>query len=109
MSLLIAFISWFIWECLLHSGGYLGDVVYRRYGVPGKKHLTLALGVTQGILSIGLGVYIDSRESTSLAVVIVILVIIALFDEAGNGANFSLVPHCNPSACALVYRMCCTY
>ena len=81
----------------------MGDVVYRRYGVPGKKYLTLALGVIQGALSIGLGVYIDKRQSPSLAVVIVILVILALFDEAGNGANFSLVPHCNPSACAFVY------
>lgn len=90
-------------ESTVHSGGYLGDVVYKRHGVPGKKYLTLALGIIQGILSIGLGVYIDSRESTSLAAVIVILVILALFDEAGNGANFSLVPHCNPSTCALVY------
>ena len=83
----------------------MGDVVYRRYGVPGKKYLTLALGVIQGALSIGLGVYIDKRQSPSLAVVIVILVILALFDEAGNGANFSLVPHCNPSACAFVCHM----
>ncbi|KAH9836835.1 major facilitator superfamily domain-containing protein [Rhodofomes roseus] len=79
-------------------GGYFGDMVYRRFGVPGKKYLTLALGVIQGILSIALGVYIDSRSDPSLAAVIVIFVILALFNEAGNGANFSLVPHCNPNS-----------
>ncbi|KZT68488.1 nitrate transporter [Daedalea quercina L-15889] len=79
-------------------GGYFGDKIYRRYGVPGKKYLTLMLGVAQGALSVGLGVYIDSRPYPSLAVVIVLLVILALFNEAGNGANFSLVPHCNPNS-----------
>lgn len=83
-------------------GGYFGDMIYRRYGVPGKKYLTLALGVVQGILSIALGVYIDSRSDPSLAAVIVIFVILALFNEAGNGANFSLVPHCNPNSNGLM-------
>ncbi|KAH9931316.1 major facilitator superfamily domain-containing protein [Fomitopsis serialis] len=83
-------------------GGYFGDMIYRRYGVPGKKYLTLALGVVQGIMSIALGVYIDSRSDPSLAVVIVIFVILALFNEAGNGANFSLVPHCNPNSNGLM-------
>jgi NNP family nitrate/nitrite transporter-like MFS transporter len=42
------------------TGGYLGDQIYKRYGVPGKKYLTIALGFSQGVVSVGLGVYIDS-------------------------------------------------
>ncbi|KAF8137710.1 major facilitator superfamily domain-containing protein [Boletus edulis] len=77
-------------------GGYFGDLVYRRWGVPGKKHLLIFFGVLQGLLSLGLGIYIDSHHHPSLAVVIVFLVILALANEAANGVNFSLVPHCNP-------------
>ncbi|GBE78767.1 Nitrate transporter [Sparassis crispa] len=79
-------------------GGYLGDVIYRRFGVPGKKYLMLVLGILQGFMSIALGLYIDSRERPSLAVVIVVFTILAIVNEAGNGANFSLVPHCNPNS-----------
>ncbi|PCH33008.1 nitrate transporter [Wolfiporia cocos MD-104 SS10] len=79
-------------------GGYLGDLIYRRYGVPGKKYLTLGLGIMQGILAIALGVYVDSREHSSLAAVIPTFIIMAIFNQAANGANFSLVPHCNPNS-----------
>jgi len=77
-------------------GGYLGDVVYRKYGVPGKKYLTLACGAIQGVLSMALGFYIDSRKKPDLATVIGVMVVLAIFNEMGNGANFALVPHCNP-------------
>ncbi|KAF8749403.1 Nitrate transporter [Rhizoctonia solani] len=49
-------------------GGLIGDAVYRRWGVPGKKCRNY---------------YWD-------------LVVMAIFNEAGCGANFALVPHCNP-------------
>ncbi|KAF8329332.1 nitrate/nitrite porter [Cantharellus anzutake] len=65
-------------------GGYLGDVVYRRFGVPGKKVLSLAMGF-----------YIDSTKHPDLTTVIAILTILVIPNEMGNGANFSLVPHCN--------------
>ena len=78
-------------------GGYLGDIAYRYYGVPGKKYLVLALGVLQGAMSLAWGLYID-RHNASLAVVIVLMIITATVDEIGNGANFSLVPHCNPGS-----------
>jgi len=76
-------------------GGYLGDVVYRKYGVPGKKYLTLLCGAIQGALSIALGFYIDSKKKPDLATVIGVICVLAVFNEMGNGANFSLVPHCN--------------
>ncbi|KAJ7215113.1 major facilitator superfamily domain-containing protein [Mycena haematopus] len=56
-------------------GGYLGDVVYRKYGTKGKKYLTLLCGLVMGVACLA-GVA-------------------AIFSEIGNGANFSLVPHCN--------------
>ncbi|PVF95348.1 nitrate transporter [Serendipita vermifera] len=81
-------------------GGYLGDVIYRRFGTVGKKYLTLACGFLQGAMSLGMGIYIEKKvqsgHSPSLAIVMVFIVLIAIFNEMGNGANFSLVPHCNP-------------
>ncbi|KZV93273.1 nitrate transporter [Exidia glandulosa HHB12029] len=76
-------------------GGYLGDIVYRRFGVAGKKYLTLLCGFLRGVFSLGLGLYLERGSHPSLDVVVVFIVIIAIFNEAGNGANFALVPHCN--------------
>lgn len=77
------------------AGGFFGDLVYRRWGVPGKKYLMLACGAMQGILCIGLGFYIDSEKRPDLAKLIAFICLVALFNEMGNGANFSLVPHTN--------------
>ncbi|KAI9569845.1 major facilitator superfamily domain-containing protein [Boletus coccyginus] len=76
-------------------GGYCSDLAYRKWGVPGKKYLIIFLGVAQGLLSIGLGIYVD-KDHPSLATVIGMTVILATSTEAANGANFSLVPHCSP-------------
>jgi len=98
------------------SGGLIGDIVYKYWGVPGKKYWMLSVGILQGAMSIALGLYIDkfqdkgekpSRESLSLArcyaptfvavaVIIGLMVLLATFNEQGCGANFALVPHCNP-------------
>ncbi|KAK7682148.1 hypothetical protein QCA50_014735 [Cerrena zonata] len=78
-------------------GGYFGDLVFAKYRVPGKKYLTLACGLLQGLLSLALGLYIDNTTNPSLTVIIVIFVLLAIANEAGNGANFALVPHCNPA------------
>ncbi|KAI6043495.1 major facilitator superfamily domain-containing protein [Pisolithus marmoratus] len=77
-------------------GGYWGDLIYRRFGVPGKKYLLLFLGAAEGLLSVGLGLYIDNNKHPSLTIVIIFLTLIAIACEAANGVNFSLVPHCNP-------------
>ncbi|KAG2156770.1 nitrate transporter [Suillus bovinus] len=79
-------------------GGYFGDLIYVKFGVPGKKYLTIACGVAQGLLSLGLGLYIDNHSHPSLTVIIAIFVILAIFNEVANGVNFSLVPHCNPNS-----------
>ncbi|KAK7058497.1 hypothetical protein VNI00_002131 [Paramarasmius palmivorus] len=79
-------------------GGWAGDMVYSRYGVPGKKYLTIACGLLQGVLSLAWGFYIDSRPDPSLGIFILLMILCAIFNEAGNGANFALVPHCNPNS-----------
>ncbi|KAG1716820.1 hypothetical protein ID866_342 [Astraeus odoratus] len=78
------------------KGGYFGDLVYKKFGVPGKKYLMIFFGIAQGLLSLGLGFYIDSYQRPPLAVVIVLIILFATMNEAANGVNFSLVPHCNP-------------
>ncbi|QRV85668.1 major facilitator superfamily transporter [Ceratobasidium sp. AG-Ba] len=81
-------------------GGFIGDWVYRRWGVPGKKYFMLLCGFLEGALSIALGLYIETHHKNGstphLATVIGIFVVMAIFNEAGCGANFALVPHCNP-------------
>lgn len=77
-------------------GGYMSDLMYRRWGVPGKKYLMIFLGITEGIVGITLGWYIDNHHNPSLEVVIILIVFLATACEASNGVNFSLVPHCNP-------------
>ncbi|TCD62455.1 hypothetical protein EIP91_006882 [Steccherinum ochraceum] len=79
-------------------GGYFGDLIYKKYGIFGKKYLMLVCGVMQGIFSIGLGVYIDHHDKPMLSVVIVLFILTAVVNEIANGVNFSLVPHCNPSS-----------
>ncbi|THU96332.1 nitrate transporter [Dendrothele bispora CBS 962.96] len=87
-------------------GGWAGDKVYDQYGVSGKKYLMIACGFLQGAMSLAWGLYIDSTPNPSLGIFILLMVLCAIFCEAGNGANFALVPHCNPnsngSMCGLV-------
>lgn len=39
-----------------------------------------------------------TRNNYLVSVVILLMVIVATVDEMANGANFSLVPHCNPDS-----------
>ncbi|THH33241.1 hypothetical protein EUX98_g1006 [Antrodiella citrinella] len=79
-------------------GGYFGDIIYKQYGIRGKKYLMIACGFMQGLFSICLGVYIDKHKKPELSVVIVLFMMTAIINEIANGVNFSLVPHCNPSS-----------
>lgn len=83
-------------------GGYFGDLIYKKFGVPGKKYLLISLGIAQGLLSVGLGLYIDNNQHPSLIIIIVLLILGAFACEAANGVNFSLVPHCNPCSNGLM-------
>ncbi|KAF5334644.1 hypothetical protein D9611_011951 [Ephemerocybe angulata] len=76
-------------------GGYVGDVVYRRWGTAGKKWWTLACGLIMGASTIGGGFYLTGTTVPHLAIVMGVFCVAAIFSELGNGANFALVPHCN--------------
>ncbi|KAJ7269995.1 putative high affinity nitrate transporter [Mycena haematopus] len=80
-------------------GGYLGDVVYRKYGTKGKKYLTLLCGLVMGVACLAGGVYLQNNHAAphppALSTVMGVFAVAAIFSEIGNGANFSLVPHCN--------------
>jgi len=81
------------------AGGYLGDLIYRRFGVKGKKFLAISLGFMQGVFALAFGLWqrhkYDMKLIPGLGTQIGLVVGMAIFCEAANGANFSLVPHCN--------------
>ncbi|CAA7263901.1 unnamed protein product [Cyclocybe aegerita] len=80
-------------------GGYLGDVVYRYYGTRGKKIWTLACGLIMGASMIGGGFYLQNTRvngDSELPTLMGVFGVAMIFSELGNGANFALVPHCNP-------------
>jgi len=99
-------------------GGYLGDVTYRRFGTKGPKYLTLLCGLIMGSSVLAGGLYIQNHHaaphtadcefvfmvrlrvvlmsSSTVSTVMGIFAITAIFSEVGNGANFTLVPHCHP-------------
>ncbi|AEO54011.1 hypothetical protein MYCTH_41043 [Thermothelomyces thermophilus ATCC 42464] len=80
-------------------GGAISDLLYRRFSSPPsalwwKKGWVVACGVMAGALLILIGALNPGREGAMFGLV----AIMALFAEAGNGANFSLVPHVHPQA-----------
>jgi NNP family nitrate/nitrite transporter-like MFS transporter len=81
------------------AGGILSDFLYRRTGkVYSKKILLHSLGVITGAFQIAIGVLDSHSHSTMFGLVAGM----ALFLEAGNGANFSLVPHVHPFANGII-------
>ncbi|KAL2178840.1 major facilitator superfamily domain-containing protein [Thermothelomyces heterothallicus CBS 202.75] len=80
-------------------GGAISDLLYRRFSSPPsalwwKKGWVVACGVIAGLLLILIGALNPGGEGAMFGLV----AIMALFLEAGNGANFSLVPHVHPQA-----------
>ena len=76
---------------ILFRPGFRGGLVYRRWGVPARKYSPFL----QGVLCIGLGIYIDSAKKHELVNVIAFVCLVTLFNNMASGANFSLVPHIN--------------
>ncbi|GAA96346.1 uncharacterized protein L969DRAFT_88790 [Mixia osmundae IAM 14324] len=78
-------------------GGLAGDLIYRKFGVAGKKYLMLGLGMANGLVFIGLGQYLKHHPTIArgahLPTFMGLLLLSAIFDEMGNGAAFALVPH----------------
>lgn len=80
-------------------GGWCGDFIGRKYGIKGKKYLTVTLGFLQGTMALGFGLWSKHQQShkivPNLNTQIGFVVLMAVFCEMANGANFALVPHCN--------------
>lgn len=80
-------------------GGVIADVLYKKTGnIWTKKAWLHFLGFITGAFQIAIGVLDSKNQSTMFG----LIAGMAFFLEAGNGANFALVPHVFPSANGVV-------
>jgi MFS transporter, NNP family, nitrate/nitrite transporter len=82
-------------------GGWFADILFKRFPVEIKKYWMIFLGVAEGFFCLFIGLY----PSMSVYKLIAIMSGLAIAMEAGNGANFALVPHLNPQRNGLVSGM----
>lgn len=77
-------------------GGFVGDLIYKwtNHNLWAKKMWIHFVGVMSGIFLIVIG-KVDSHDQDTM---IGLVALMAIFLEAGNGANFALVPHVHPHA-----------
>lgn len=77
-------------------GGLVADLLYNSTGhnLWAKKAWILVCGLTTGVLLIIIGQVNSHDEATMFGLV----GLMAIFLEAGNGANFALIPHVHPQA-----------
>jgi NNP family nitrate/nitrite transporter-like MFS transporter len=78
------------------AGGFFGDLIYKwtNGSLWAKKWWINFVGVVSGVLLIIIG-QLDPKD---LSTMIGLIAVMAIFLEAGNGANFALVPHVHPHA-----------
>ncbi|KAI1334756.1 nitrate transporter [Xylariaceae sp. FL0016] len=81
-------------------GGLISDYLYKVTGhnLWAKKLWIVTLGCLTGMVLIIIG-QVDSRD---LSTMLGLIALMAIFLEAGNGANFSLIPHVHPHANGVV-------
>lgn len=77
-------------------GGFIGDLIYKwtNHNLWAKKFWIHFVGVMSGIFLIIIG----KLNPHDLDTMIGLIAVMAIFLEAGNGANFALVPHIHPHA-----------
>jgi len=77
-------------------GGFIGDLIYKytKGNLWAKKCWIHFVGVMAGIFIIVIGKLNSHNQDTMFGLV----ALFAIFLEAGNGANFALVPHIHPHA-----------
>ena len=77
-------------------GGFIGDLIYKytNGNLWAKKCWIHFVGVMSGIFLIIIG----KLNPHNLDEMIGLVAVMAIFLEAGNGANFALVPHIHPHA-----------
>ena len=80
-------------------GGLASDALYRRTGTVWAKKIWLhSLNIIAGAFLVATGVTNSHDKNTMFG----LIAGCALFIEAGNGANYSLVPHVHPQANGIV-------
>lgn len=81
-------------------GGVIGDVLYKMTGhsLWAKKAWIVTCGCTTGVLLIIIG----QMDPHNLSTMIGLIALMAIFLEAGNGANFALIPHVHPDANGII-------
>ncbi|CAK7220551.1 hypothetical protein SBRCBS47491_004226 [Sporothrix bragantina] len=79
-------------------GGIVADLLYGGRNLWWKKHWITACGVLSGVSLVIVGCLNPHEKSTMFGLV----ALCAIFLEAGNGANFALVPHVRPFANGIV-------
>lgn len=77
-------------------GGFIGDLIYKwtNHNLWAKKFWIHFVGVMSGVFLIIIG----KLNPHDLDTMIGLIAVMAIFLEAGNGANFALVPHIHPHA-----------
>jgi MFS transporter, NNP family, nitrate/nitrite transporter len=81
------------------AGGLIADFIYNRtHSVWLKKIWLHALGVVAGCFLLAIGLVDSYKQATMFGLVAGL----AFFMDAGNGANFALVPHVHPQANGIV-------
>jgi NNP family nitrate/nitrite transporter-like MFS transporter len=77
------------------AGGFIADLIYRyTKSVWGKKVWLVCLGVCMGAMALAVGQLNPKSEGLMFGLV----VLMAFFIAASNGANFAIVPHVHPTA-----------
>jgi nitrate/nitrite transporter NarK len=80
-------------------GGIVADILYKTFpNVWVKKFWIHTVGIIAGAFMIAIGALNPKDESTMFG----LIAGFAFFLEAGNGANFALVPHVQPQANGIV-------
>jgi len=82
------------------AGGIISDLIYKhtKGNLWAKKIWIHSLGVTMGVFMLIIGL-LDSKDRETMVGLVAGL---AFFMDAGNGANFALVPHVHPHANGIV-------
>lgn len=78
------------------AGGFFGDLIFKwtNHNLWAKKMWIHFVGIMSGVFLIIIG----QLDPHKLDTMIGLIALMAIFLEAGNGANFALVPHVHPYA-----------
>lgn len=80
-------------------GGITSDLLYRKtHSLWAKKAWILFVGIISGAFNIAIGLMDPRDEATMFG----LIAGMAFFLEAGNGANFGLIPHVHPHANGII-------